>query len=65
MTTLTAAKVLGLDSTIGSLAPGKQADWISLPCKGTERDLLEAIIHTKTPPQKVVIGGKTMLEKQI
>ncbi|MDA0749191.1 MAG: amidohydrolase family protein [Verrucomicrobia bacterium] len=65
MTTLTAAKVLGLDSTIGSLAPGKQADWISLPCKGTERDLHEAIIHTKIPPQKVVIGGKTVLEKQI
>ena len=36
MVTLTAAKVLGLNHAIGCLAPGKQADWISLPWKGPE-----------------------------
>jgi len=64
MVTLTAAKVLGLDHAIGSLAQGKQADWISLPWNGPEKELFDAIIHTPSAPEKVVIRGKTVLEKQ-
>lgn len=58
MATLNAAKVLGLHHSIGSLAPGKQADWISLPWSGHEKNLLEDILSTASPPEKVVIRGK-------
>lgn len=64
MVTLNAAKVIGLDHAIGSLTQGNQADWISLPWSGPEKELLDAIIHTPSAPEKVVIGGKTVIKKQ-
>ena len=65
MATLTAAEVLGLNHSIGSLTPGKQADWICLPWRGSERDIHEDILAIVAPPTKVVIGGKKVFEKRI
>lgn len=65
MATLTAAKVLGLNQSIGSLEPGKCADWICLPWQGSEKTLFEEIIQWTPPPERVVIRGEQATKKQI
>jgi aminodeoxyfutalosine deaminase len=60
MGTLHGAKALNRGSTSGSLEPGKQADWISLPWQGSHETLMEHIIFSKKPPGQVVIKGHPM-----
>ena len=64
MVTLSAAKVLGRDHAIGSLTQGKLADWISLPWNGSEKEVFNEIVNTPSTPEKVIIGGKTVIKKQ-
>jgi len=60
MATINGARAMGWDDKIGSLAPGKQADWIALPLPPDARDGLEAILTTESDVLQTVIAGRTV-----
>lgn len=60
MATLNGAKALGWDDCIGTLSPGRQADWIVVELPPDAPDPLEAILTSKTRVLTTVIAGKTV-----
>ncbi len=64
MATLHGATALGWEEQIGSLTPGKQADFIVLPCPGDITDPLETVLTCETPVLQTVIGGKTVFSRE-
>ena len=59
MGTINGAKALGWSEQIGSLTPGKQADWVVLEIPPGSSGPLEPILTTKTRVLQTVIAGKT------
>ncbi|MCD6304116.1 MAG: amidohydrolase family protein [Planctomycetes bacterium] len=59
MGTINAAEALGLAEEVGSLQPGKQADWVVLELPPETAAPLEAILTGKARVREVVIAGKT------
>ena len=58
MITFQAARVLGLEKKVGSLAPGKACDWISTPYGGTPEDAAASIIESIPEWDHVVSAGQ-------
>ena len=58
MITFQAAKVLGLEKKVGSLAPGMACDWISTPYGGTPEDAAASIIESIPEWDHVVSAGQ-------
>jgi cytosine/adenosine deaminase-related metal-dependent hydrolase len=59
MSTVNAAAALGVEADIGSLEPGKLADFICLPADGlSPRDVMEQILTDPVEPQAVYVGGR-------
>ena len=59
MGTRNGAAALGWADRIGTLAPGKQADWIALELPGDVGDPLEAILTGGGRLVEVTIAGQT------
>jgi cytosine/adenosine deaminase-related metal-dependent hydrolase len=57
MGTASAAKALGLDGEVGSIAPGRRADLVALPCPAGGEPF-EAILHGDAQPTHVFIRGR-------
>jgi len=64
MATLNGAKALGWDDRIGSLVPGKQADWIAVELPDEAAHPLEAILTSKARVIETVIAGKTVFRRE-
>jgi len=62
MATLTGAEVLGWDTMIGSIRPGKRADLIAVPCEAP--DPAEAVLECEGPPTHVWVGGQPEIPAQ-
>ena len=60
MATIHGARALGWDDRIGSLEPGKQADWVVLELPPDTVSPLEAIVTGKGRVLEVTIAGKTV-----
>jgi aminodeoxyfutalosine deaminase len=60
MITLTAARALSLESVIGTLAPGKQADLVAFPCRAGERDPERALVTSAPAPLQVWVAGRAV-----
>ena len=58
MATLNGARALAWDDEIGSLEPGKQADWIAVPAGPEGHDPLEAILTTDAAVLETTIAGE-------
>jgi cytosine/adenosine deaminase-related metal-dependent hydrolase len=57
--TLAGAKALGRDADLGSLTPGKLADWITVPLSdATRANPLEELLLGNEPVQDVYISGR-------
>jgi cytosine/adenosine deaminase-related metal-dependent hydrolase len=52
-----AATALGLDDEVGSIAPGKLANLVALPCPAGV-DPLDAILHSDAAPSHVFVRGR-------
>jgi aminodeoxyfutalosine deaminase len=59
MATLDAAEALGVSYEVGSLAVGKRADLIALPCDSS--DPIEAIIASDADVARVWLGGQLIV----
>jgi cytosine/adenosine deaminase-related metal-dependent hydrolase len=57
MATLDGAEALGLDSEVGSLAVGKRADLLAIPCDPKAWDPYEALLGAESKPRRVWVGG--------
>lgn len=57
MGTLNGAAALGMADEVGSLEPGRAADWIAIPC-AAEADPAEAILSGTARVTRVTIGGE-------
>jgi cytosine/adenosine deaminase-related metal-dependent hydrolase len=60
LVTTRAAAALGIGTTVGSLAPGKQADFVSFRVSGQD-DPLEALLREPGVPQGVWIAGQSVV----
>jgi cytosine/adenosine deaminase-related metal-dependent hydrolase len=58
MATMRAARAIEMDDRVGSLAPGKLADFVASPVSGD--DPLEQLLHNRALPSRVWIGGKPL-----
>jgi cytosine/adenosine deaminase-related metal-dependent hydrolase len=58
MATIDAAEALGLGHQVGSLAVGKRADLITLPCSAA--DPFEAVIDSNAQVQRVWLAGRAL-----
>ncbi len=58
MGTLTGAEALGWGELVGSIAPGKSADLLAVPCSGN--DPAEAVLHHDGPPSQVWLRGEAI-----
>ena len=56
MATFDAAESLGLGAAVGSLAPGKRADLVALPCDAD--DPLASIVFGNARNERVWIAGQ-------
>ncbi len=61
MITLDAARALGLESQIGSLEAGKQADLAAFPCPGDVRDPVSVLINSAPAPSGVWVTGNRVI----
>jgi 5-methylthioadenosine/S-adenosylhomocysteine deaminase len=59
--TIDAARAIGLDHEVGSLAPGKRADLVALRPTGAYADPLAAALHSDTIVRTVVVDGEVLL----
>jgi cytosine/adenosine deaminase-related metal-dependent hydrolase len=61
MSTMNAATALGLDVIVGSLEPGKLADFIVLPVTDSSmQGAMEEVLSRPVEPTVVCIGGNAM-----
>ncbi len=59
MATRAGAAALGLDKQLGTLAPGRRADFIAVPLTHPQAaDPLDDLLHADTTPAAVFIGGE-------
>ena len=59
MSTVNAARALGIEAEVGSLGAGKQADFITLPVtESSPQAAMAEILETPVEPRAVYIGGK-------
>ncbi|MGA0438878.1 MAG: amidohydrolase family protein, partial [Limisphaerales bacterium] len=65
MITFQAAKVLGLEKKVGSLAPGMACDWISTSYGGTPEDAAASIIESIPEWDHVVSAGSLFLWRHL
>jgi cytosine/adenosine deaminase-related metal-dependent hydrolase len=63
MATLHGARALGLDRSIGTIAPGKSADLVAFHALGDQP--LREILETKIGPEHVWIEGKLIAKDQL
>jgi imidazolonepropionase-like amidohydrolase len=57
MATIDGAEALGLDREAGSLAIGKRADLLAVPCDAQTSDPYEAILNSRSQAYRVWISG--------
>jgi len=60
MVTLEAAIALGLDATVGSLAIGKRADLVAIPCESTLDDPFQAVLAASNSPRQIWLAGRSI-----
>ena len=59
MSTVNAARALGIEGQVGSLEPGKQADFLALPVSETSPQAAQAeILNRPVQPAAVYVGGQ-------
>jgi len=64
MATVNAARAIGWDDAIGSLEPGKQADWVVVELPHQAGDPVEGMLTSKARVLATVIAGKTVHRRQ-
>ncbi|HQL75334.1 MAG: Atrazine chlorohydrolase [Planctomycetes bacterium ADurb.Bin126] len=62
MATLNGARALRMDDKIGSLAPGKQADWVAVRLGGPTPEPMETILTTPARVLETTIAGTTVYQ---
>jgi len=62
MATLNGARALRMDDKIGSLAPGKQADWVAVRLGGPTPEPMETILTTPARVLETAIAGTTVYQ---
>jgi len=60
MATLAGAEALGLEAVVGSLTPGKRADFTTLRCDAAGSDPYEPIFVDHQPPVQTWLGGRSI-----
>jgi cytosine/adenosine deaminase-related metal-dependent hydrolase len=63
MATVAGAKALGLSGELGEICDGASADLIAIPLEGNPPDVIEAVIHSKSPPVLVMVEGEIVHAK--
>lgn len=61
--TLLGAEALGLSHDVGSIEPGKLADFVAIPCPGSD-DAISTILHGSELPTHVFVRGNQVVAAQ-